>query len=132
MFCHEEHHAVSLETLEGSSFTKYFLSWFLDNDTDTSMTDSVSNFLSALDKFDLNEYIRAIHFDALKVISLPFTLPTSKYYYGLDEMKQAELDFLKTTVFAKEQTDVIMYSNMDMADMAEDVDFAKNICLDLL
>ena len=125
MFCHEAHHAVSLETLEESSFAKYFLSWFLHNDTDTSMTDSVNNFLSALDKFDLNEYIRAIHFGSLKVIALPFTLPTSKHYYGLDEMKQAELDFLKTTVLAKEQTDVIMYSNMEMADMAEDVDFAK-------
>ena len=39
--------------------------------------------LEKLNSFDLNEYIKAIHFDEMKVPSLPFILPTSKKYRGL-------------------------------------------------
>ncbi|WP_417756141.1 hypothetical protein [Senegalimassilia anaerobia] len=37
----------------------------------------VSDFLFKLDEFDLNDYIKAIHFDELKVPSVPFQMPTS-------------------------------------------------------
>ena len=58
----------------------------------------VSAFLRQLDAFDLNAYIRTIHFDELKVPTAPFQLPLSKTYYGLEEMRAGELDFLKATV----------------------------------
>ena len=50
--------------------------------------DYMSGFLKKLDEFDLDEYIRAIHFDELKVPSIPFQLPTSRTYYGIEAMKQ--------------------------------------------
>lgn len=50
----------------------------------------------------MNEYIRSIHFDELKVPTVPFQLPTSKNYYGVEQMKQGELDFFKMTVLSKE------------------------------
>lgn len=58
---------------------------------------SVSKFLSKLDDFDLNEYIRVIKFDELKVPSVPFQIPSSKTYFGIKEMMESELDFLKST-----------------------------------
>ena len=61
-------------------------------------TDSILEFLEKLNSFDLNEYIKAIHFDEMKVPSLSFILPTSKKYRGLKEMMESELDFLKATV----------------------------------
>ena len=61
-------------------------------------TDSILEFLEKLNSFDLNEYIKAIHFDEMKVPSLPFILPTSKKHRGLKEMMESELDFLKATV----------------------------------
>lgn len=85
----------------------------------------IEHFLEKLSDFDLNEYIRAIHFDDIKVPSLPFQLPTFKTYYGLDKMKNGELDFLKATVLSKSQKDVFMCSDMQMDDMAKDVEFAK-------
>lgn len=88
-------------------------------------TDSVSKFLTKLDEFDLNEYIKAIHFDELKVPSLPFQLPTSKTYFGLKEMMESELDFLKATVLSKSMEPVIMYSDMPMSEMAKDPEFPK-------
>lgn len=85
----------------------------------------MDDFLNKLDEFDLNEYIRSIHFDELKVPTVPFQLPTSKNYYGVEQMKQGELDFFKTTVLAKNNGPIFMCSDMPMEDMVEDVEFGK-------
>lgn len=85
----------------------------------------MDHFLKMLDEFDLDEYIRAIHFDELKVPSMPFQLPTTKTYYGVEEMKQGELDFFKSTVLSKSTEPVFMCSDMPMEDMGKDVDFGK-------
>ena len=88
-------------------------------------SDSVGHFLRMLDQFDLNDYIRSIHFDELKVPSVPFQLPTNKSYYGVAEMRSGELDFFKATVLSHSTEPVFMCSDMDVEDMAEDVDFSK-------
>lgn len=85
----------------------------------------LEGFLVKLDEFDLNKYIRAIHFDELKVPTAPFQLPTAKIYSGISEMMQAELDFLKAAVLSKSKEDVILYSDMPLEDMAEDKEFPK-------
>lgn len=88
-------------------------------------TQDVSNFLNKLDEFNLGEFIKAIHFDELKVPTMPFQFPTSKSYYGVEEMKKGELDFFKASVLSKSTDSIFMCSDMPMADMAEDTDFAK-------
>lgn len=90
-----------------------------------SEADSMTSFLEKLDQFDLNEYIRSIHFDELKVPSVPFRFPTSKRYFGLKEMMNGELEFLKATVLSKSNEPVIMYSDMPMGEMAKDPEFPK-------
>lgn len=86
----------------------------------------VTHFLEQLDQFDLNEYIKAIHFDEWKVPpAIPFRLSTSKSYTGLKNMMEAELDFLKDTVLSKSIDPVIMYSDMPMEEMAKDPKFPK-------
>ena len=57
--------------------------------------------------------------------SLPFQFPASRNYYGIEEMKQGELDFFKATALSKSAAPVFMCSDMPMADMAEDLDFGK-------
>lgn len=91
----------------------------------SAATDHTFEFLQKLDSFDLNEYIRAIHFDELKVPTVPFQLPTSKSYFGLKQMMDSELDFLKATVLSKSSEPVIMYSDMPMEEMAKDPEFPK-------
>lgn len=86
---------------------------------------SISNFLTKLNEFDLNEYIKVIKFDELKVPSVPFQLPSSKSYSGIKEMMESELDFLKATVLSKSAEPVTMYSDMPMKEMAKDPDFPK-------
>lgn len=104
------------------SVVKICRSWLLYGKREE---DRLGGFLEKLDEFDLNEYIKAIKFDSLKVPSLPFQLPTSKKYTGLKAMMDSELDFLKATVLSKSSSPVIMYSDMPMAEMAKDADFPK-------
>lgn len=87
--------------------------------------DVVVPFLNKLDEFDLNEFIRSIHFDELKVPTMPFQLPTSKNYYGVEEMCEATLDFFKATVLSKSMEDLIANDDTPMADKASGSDFMK-------
>lgn len=87
--------------------------------------DYVSGFLKKMDAFDLDDYIRAIHFDTLKVPKVPFLLPISRHYYGLKEMREGELDFLKHVVLSKSMEPLYMCSDMPVEDMAADEEFAK-------
>lgn len=83
------------------------------------------SFVRKLSEFDLDEYIRAIHFDKLHVPTAPIQLPTTKTYYSIEELKQGELDFFRQTVLSRSKEPIYMCSDMDMADMAEDLEFGK-------
>ena len=85
----------------------------------------ISDFLHHLDSFNLDNYIKVIKFDELKVPSIPFYKAKTKHYYGIEEMKQGELNFFKGTVLSKSKEDIFMCSDMPMEDMAKDIDFGK-------
>lgn len=85
----------------------------------------ISDFLHHLDSFNLDDYIKVIKFDELKVPSIPFYKTKTKHYYGIEEMKQGELNFFKGTVLSKSKEDIFMCSDMPMEDMAKDIDFGK-------
>ena len=85
----------------------------------------ISDFLHHLDSFNLDDYIKVIKFDELKVPNIPFYKAKTKHYYGIEEMKQGELNFFKGTVLSKSREDIFMCSDMPMEDMAKDIDFGK-------
>ena len=85
----------------------------------------ISDFLHHLDSFNLDDYIKVIKFDELKVPCIPFYKAKTKHYYGIEEMKQGELNFFKGTVLSKSKEDIFMCSDMPMEDMAKDIDFGK-------
>ncbi len=97
--------------------------WIITNKKEE--VSDVDNFLSTLDEFNLNDYIKAIKFDELKVPNIPFYKARCKTYYGVEEMKKGELDFFKATVLSKSKEDIFMCSDMPMEDMAEDKEFGK-------
>ena len=108
---------------DNSNYYNKLFKWFSTNLVPTH--NYIDDFLSNLDNFDLNEYIKAIHFDEMKVPTIPFYKATSKTYYGIEEMKKGELDFFKATVLSKNNEPVFMCSDMPMEDMAQDVEFGK-------
>ena len=93
-------------------------------DSKNKPDDKIENFLTNLDNFNLNDYIKAIKFDELKIPNIPFYITKTKSYYGIEEMKKGELDFFKGTVLTK-NNNVFTCSDMPMEDMAKDVEFGK-------
>ena len=93
-------------------------------DSKNKPDDKIENFLTNLDNFNLNDYIKTIKFDELKIPNIPFYITKTKSYYGIEEMKKGELDFFKGTVLTK-NNNVFMCSDMPMEDMAKDVEFGK-------
>ena len=119
--------ALGLEETSAQSdaqFSDSLRLWLCSEDS-SARGSNVDSFLKKLDEFNLDDYIRAINFDSLKVPSMPLKLPVSRNYYGIVEMRKGELDFFKSTVLAKGGERVFMCSDMPMEDMSEDMDFSK-------
>ena len=116
-------HCTTDEINNDSLCRDKIIHWLLNEQFEKK--DVVLPFLSKLDEFDLNEFTRSIHFDELKVPSVPFQLPTSKNYYGIDEMCEGTLDFFKATVLSKSKEDLIANDDTPMADKANGTDFMK-------
>lgn len=113
------------ELSDKQAYMTKLVSWFSNNSEKEAKPAPINNFLSELDSFNLDEYIRTIHFDELKIPNVPFYIIHPKTYYQLDGMKEAELDFYKGSVLSKSNEPIFMFSDMPMEDMAEDVDFGK-------
>lgn len=106
-------------------FDQIFTYLTSNNNSNNNEDNHINDFLNNLNNFDLNDYIKAIKFDQLKVPTIPFYKAKTKNYYGLEEIKQAEIDFLKATVLSKSKEDIFMCSDMPMEDMAKDIEFGK-------
>ena len=111
------------EITDSSLYRKKLREWLSSSKPED--VDYVSGFLRKVDSFNLDDYIRVIHFDSFKVPKVPFQLPVSRHYYGLKEMRDGELDFLKHTVLSKSMKPLYICSDMPVEDMAADKDFAK-------
>ena len=109
--------------LSSESFFNTLFSWLTSEIV--PVKSQVSDFLHNLDSFNLDDYIKVIKFDELKVPNIPFYKAKTKHYYGIEEMKQGELNFFKGTVLSKSKEDIFMCSDMSMEDMAKDIDFGK-------
>ncbi len=101
------------------------ISQWLCTGTDIRQDAPFRKFIHSLDAFDLDEYIRILRFDHIRIPTVPFHLPSSRKYTGLNEMMECELNFIKATVTSKSMEDVIIYSEMPMEEMAKDPDFPK-------
>ena len=116
---------VDVSNLSTTASLRDHLVQYLGLHSHVEVDDSFTHFLASLDAFDLNDYLKAVHFDEIK---LPPSLPqrsNRKEYYGIQEFMEAELDFMKATVLSKSTDDCIMYSDMPLEEMAADPDFPK-------
>lgn len=130
--CTDESHIRRLSALLGRDETALenprercgaIVTWLGTNTEKNS--DPISGFLDKMDAFCLDDFIRAIHFDDIKLPTVPFQLPGTKNYYGIQDMMASELDFMKATVVSKSMKDCILYSDMPMEEMAKDPEFPK-------
>ena len=116
---------VDVSEISSTAALQKELAHYLGSNSNIESDDSFPHFLSKLDEFDLNDYLKAVRFDEIK---LPPSLPQRKVrkeYYGIKEFMDSELDFMKSTVLSKSTDDCIMYSDMPIEEMAADPEFPK-------
>lgn len=106
------------------SFCTLLKGYILNNDN-ISEDKNVSVFLKYVDEFDLNDYIRAIHFDEIKLPNVPFSIPKTKVYFGPEGHKAAELDLLKLVISSKTSDPIFLFSDFELSDLINDVEFTK-------
>ncbi len=84
----------------------------------------VGSFLNKIDKFDLEDYVKRIPHDQMEIPFLELAnIPHSKYYSGIEQMKQSEIDFINATLKSDSKESIISYSDMPLGEMAKDIDF---------
>lgn len=113
------------DTFSHPDFTAAITRYLCSSEPKEKAAEGIRDYLKKLDKFDLNEYMTLIRFDQLKVPTVPFHLPSSRNYYGIEQMKQGELDFFRATALSRSKEPIFMNSDMPMADMAQDMEFNK-------
>ena len=101
------------------NFTKWICSQHIEG-----KPDNVLNFLTKLDTFNLNDYINT-DFSKIKVPTVPVLFKSSKMYFGIEGRKQAEGEFLKTTLLSKSNEPIFFYSDLPMTEAGEDEAFKK-------
>ena len=112
-------------SLSGRAGIQSTVAAWLGTNVTRSSDDPVGHFLQQMDSFSLDEFISSIHFNDIRLPTVPFQLPTNKTYTGLDGMMKCELDFIKTTVTSRSMEDCILYSDMPIGEMANDKEFPK-------
>lgn len=113
------------DTFSPPDFTAAITRYLCSSEPKEKAAEGIRDYLKKLDEFDLNEYMTLIRFDQLKVPTVPFHLPSSRNYYGIEQMKQGELDFFRATALSRSKEPIFMNSDMPMADMAQDMEFNK-------
>ena len=93
--------------------------------------DYTADFLIELDKFDLNDYLKKVRFDEIKIPTVPISLVRGRTAAGIEAMKKAELDFYKATVLGKSKEPVWMYSDFPIEEFSKDAEFTKKVILGL-
>ena len=92
---------------------------------------SALHFVRQVGDFRLEDYIGAIDFDTIQASPSEIHLPTAKTCYGIEEMKQCELEFFRLTILSGSKEAIWMCSDMGMEDMARDLEFGKKWMLAL-
>ena len=116
---------VSEENLDSNESRKDFiLKWFHQDNT------SMINFLNTLDNFDYNDFLNTNYPQNSKLDPDTHQIPSNKRYVGIEEMKRAEIDFLRSAILSKSTDDIYMYNDMSMMDMIDEsflMDYMKGL-----
>lgn len=110
-----------------AELAEHLVAWLLQAPAPQSR--QVGELLTSIDSFNLEDYVKRIGYDSLKVPTAPFTIPSTKTYCGTQGRKRAEIEFLKTVATSKGSKTFTMFCNMDMAELAQDPQFTKRFLI---
>ena len=95
--------------------------WLCSN---KSKINKISNeLLEKIDTFNINEYSKNNIYVKTKI---PKTIPKTKCYYNIEEMKQGELDFLLATILSNSKEAITIFTDMPLDYIREDKKFSDS------
>lgn len=118
-------------TLPLSYYEEKISDWILENTNDMDYSKEINSFLTKMDSFDLEQYIKDIKFDKIKIINSPIKINKEKMHYGMDGYKKSQIDALKIIILNKNSSDLFFYSNMTIMDASKDSAFVKKFMIGL-
>ncbi len=105
-----------------AKYKELFANWIVSSENNSKSL--IKNFLTTLDSFNINDYIKT-DFSKIKIPTAPVIFKSNKIYYGDIGRKQAEADFLKTTLISKSIEPIFFYSNLPISETGKDENFKK-------
>ena len=111
------------DTVNAEYFKELLTNWISSKHIEDK-SNYVQNFLSKINDFDLNDYI-GTDFSKIKIPTTPVIFKSSKVFFGIDGRKQAEGEFLKTTLLSKSEEPIFFYSDLPITDSGNDEYFRK-------
>ena len=97
--------------------------WLVEKDHTHSS--SMDHFLKNLDNFDLNDFITSIRLNEEDLRAISASTSPCGTYYGMERMRQAELDFFRNVLMSDSTAPVFMCNTMPIEKMAEDTSFIR-------
>ena len=115
---------TSLNNLDDDDkYKSNFIRWMSSEQENNK--EVINKFLTILDTFDLNDYI-GTDLNKVKIPTSPIILKSSKTYFGADGRKEAEGEFLKTSLLSKSSDEIYFYNDLPMLDASKDENFKQN------
>lgn len=85
----------------------------------------INGFLHTIDTFDIDVFSRSLDYSGLQASDTPSQFPLTRTYNGIQQILEAELDFLRATIASSSMEPVTMYSDMPIGDLSDNPAFAR-------
>lgn len=85
----------------------------------------VGDLLKKVDSYNIFEYIDSSNFEHINIPEGSLHLPSIKAYYNYAGMREAEIDFLRVALNSPAPDELVLYSDMPMIVLLEDMDFQR-------
>jgi transcriptional regulator with XRE-family HTH domain len=105
-----------------NDFAEYLSRWLIQ--TEATQEAEVEHFLSTINTFNLNQYIRSLHFEEQSFTGVPIH-DGKREYYDVTGLRQGELDFFVSTLKSDSVGPIYMCNDLPMEEMAKDIEFVK-------
>jgi transcriptional regulator with XRE-family HTH domain len=105
-----------------NDFAEYLSRWLIQ--TEATQEVEVERFLSTINTFNLNQYIRSLHFEEQSFTGIPIH-DGKREYYDVTGLRQGELDFFVSTLKSDSVGPIYMCNDLPMEEMAKDIEFVK-------
>ena len=81
--------------------------------------------LHRIDSFDYEEFSQFLDLEGIELPPYPFQIPVTRNYTGIQQIMEAELDFIRATIASSSTDPVTIYSDMPVSELSDDPKFTK-------